>query len=64
MDFTGKSGPGPGDYELSDSVKFEVQHMNLKTLDRRPELQLLRYPDSLLQTAVKEVIIIEIIIFK
>ncbi len=30
--------------------------MNLKTLDRRPELQIPRYPDNLLKTAAKEVI--------
>jgi hypothetical protein len=55
-DFSGKSGPGPGDYDPSDQIKLEVRHMNLKTLDRLPELQIPRYPETVLKTAAKEVI--------
>lgn len=53
----GKPGPGPGDYDVYDPVKLEVQHMNTKTSDKRPELQVPRYPDSMLKTAAKDVII-------
>ncbi|CAF0787247.1 unnamed protein product [Rotaria sordida] len=53
-DFSGKSGPGPGEYDPNNSVKLEVQHMNMKTLDRRPELQVPRYPDVMLKTVTKE----------
>ncbi len=56
-DFTGKQGPGPGEYDVYDPVKLEVQHMNTKTLDKRSELQVLRYPDSMLKTAAKDVIL-------
>jgi hypothetical protein len=55
-DFSGKEGPGPGDYNPSDNVKLEIQHMNLKSFDRRPELQIPRYPENVLQKATKEVI--------
>jgi len=55
-DFSGKAGPGPGDYDLNDSFKLEIQHMNLKTFDRRPELQIPRYPENVLKKAAKEVI--------
>jgi len=56
-DFAGKPGPGPGEYDVYDPVKIEVQHMNTKTSDKRSELQVLRYPDSMLKTAAKDVII-------
>ncbi len=54
-EFSGKQGPGPGDYNPSESVKLEIQHMNLKSLDKRPELQILRYPENVFQKAAKEV---------
>ncbi len=54
-DFSGKSGPGPGDYDPTDQVKLEIRHMNLKTLDRRAELNIPRYPESVVKTAAKEV---------
>ncbi|CAM2711420.1 unnamed protein product [Rotaria socialis] len=53
-DFSGKSGPGPGDYDLNEPFKLEVQHMNLKQWDKRPELQVPRYPDVLLKTVAKD----------
>ena len=49
-------GPGPGDYNPSDNVKLEIQHMNLRLLDRRPELQIPRYPENVLKQASKDVI--------
>ncbi len=54
-DFSGKSGPGPGDYDPNDPIKLELRHMNLKTLDKRSELQIPRYPETLLKTAAKNV---------
>lgn len=54
-DFTGKPGPGPGEYDLNDPVKLEIHHINMKTWDKRPELQVARYPDNILKTATKEV---------
>ncbi|CAF3141392.1 unnamed protein product [Rotaria socialis] len=53
-EFTGKTGPGPGEYDLNDGVKLEIHHINMKTWDKRPELQVARYPDNLLKTATKE----------
>jgi hypothetical protein len=55
-DFSGKPGPGPSDYDPNDHVKHEIHHMNLKTLDKRAELQIPRYPENVLKTAAKEVI--------
>ena len=54
-DFSGRQGPGPSDYNPSENVKLEIQHMNLKTLDKRQELQIPRYPEDVLQKATKEV---------
>jgi hypothetical protein len=54
-DFSGKSGPGPGDYDPNDQVKVEIRHLNLKTSDKRPELQIPRYPETVLKTAAKDV---------
>lgn len=54
-DFAGKTGPGPGEYDPNDPVKLEIHHINMKTWDKRPELQVARYPDNLLRTATKEV---------
>ncbi|CAF0774387.1 unnamed protein product [Rotaria sp. Silwood1] len=53
-DFSGKLGPGPGEYDPTNPIKLEVQHMNMKTLERRPELQVPRYPDVMLKTVTKE----------
>jgi hypothetical protein len=55
-DFGGKPGPGPGDYDPNDPVKLEIQHVNLKSWDRRPELQIPRYPENVLKIAAKDVI--------
>lgn len=54
-DFAGKAGPGPGEYDLNDAIKLEIHHINMKTWDKRPELQVARYPDNILKTAAKEV---------
>ncbi|CAF3707078.1 unnamed protein product [Rotaria sordida] len=53
-DFSGKTGPGPGEYDPNDPIKLEIHHINMKTWDKRPELQVARYPDNLLKTATKE----------
>ncbi|CAF1227660.1 unnamed protein product, partial [Didymodactylos carnosus] len=53
-DFVGKTGPGPGEYDPNDPVKLEIHHINMKTWDKRPELQIPRYPDNLLKIATKE----------
>ncbi|CAF0962416.1 unnamed protein product [Adineta ricciae] len=49
-DFAGKTGPGPGEYDPSDPVKLEVHHMNMRAVDRRPELQVARYPENILKS--------------
>ncbi len=54
-DFAGKPGPGPGDYDPSDPIKLETHNINMKTWDKRPELQVARYPENILRTATKEV---------
>ncbi len=56
-DFAGKSGPGPGDYDPNDPIKLEIHHINLKSWDKRAELQIPRYPENVLRTAAKDVII-------
>jgi len=54
-DFVGKTGPGPGEYDPNDPIKLEIHHINMKTWDKRPELQVARYPENILRTATKEV---------
>ena len=54
-DFAGKTGPGPGEYDPNDPVKLEIHHINMKTWDKRPELQVARYPENLLRSVAKEV---------
>lgn len=54
-DFAGKTGPGPGEYDPNDPVKLEIHHINMKTWDKRPELQVARYPENLLRSVTKEV---------
>jgi hypothetical protein len=48
-------GPGPGDYDLTEPIKLETHHINMKNAEKRAELQVARYPDNLLKTATKEV---------
>ena len=54
-DFSGREGPGPGEYDPNDSVRLEIQHMNMKILDKRAELKIPRYPEVMLKTVVKDV---------
>lgn len=56
-DFSGKTGPGPGEYDPSDPVKLEVHHVNLKSWEKRPELQVARYPENVLKIAAKDVLL-------
>ncbi|CAF1351377.1 unnamed protein product [Adineta ricciae] len=53
-DFAAKPGPGPGDYDISSPLKLEVYHINTKLLDKRSELKLPRYPESMMKTATKD----------
>ncbi|CAF0774130.1 unnamed protein product [Adineta steineri] len=53
-DFAAKPGPGPGEYDVHDPIKLEIHHINAKPIEKRSELQVPRYPDSLLKTAAKD----------
>jgi hypothetical protein len=56
-EFLGKDGPGPGEYEIAEPFYIDVEHYNLKNtiFDKKPELNVPRYPDNLLKTIEKEV---------
>lgn len=54
-DFSGKMGPGPGEYDPDDHVKLEVHHVNMKSWGKRSELQIARYPENVLKIAAKDV---------
>jgi hypothetical protein len=45
----------PVDHDVTDPIKLEIHHINMKTWDKRPELQVARYPDNILKTATREV---------
>lgn len=53
-DFSGREGPGPSDYDPNDSVRLEIHHMNMKSLEKRSELQIARYPEMMLKTVAKD----------
>ncbi|CAF1535012.1 unnamed protein product [Adineta steineri] len=53
-DFAGKTGPGPGEYDPNEPIRLEIHHMNMKTTERKHELQVARYPESVVKTATKE----------
>ncbi|UJR37251.1 hypothetical protein I4U23_029960 [Adineta vaga] len=53
-DFAAKPGPGPGDYDISDPVRLEMHNINTKISHKRSELQLPRYPESMMKTAAKD----------
>ena len=57
-DFSGKQdGPAPGDYDIVESVRVDVEHYHMKNLamDKKPELNVPRYPDNILKSVEKEV---------
>jgi hypothetical protein len=48
--------PGPGEYDVSESVHIDVEHYHNKNLiDKRVELNVPRYPEMLVKTAEKDV---------
>lgn len=54
--FGPKAGPGPGDYDTVEPVQVDVEHYHMKNLsDKKPELNVPRYPDMFLKTIEKEV---------
>ncbi|CAF1031534.1 unnamed protein product [Brachionus calyciflorus] len=54
-DFSGKAGPGPGEYDTAESVLVDVEHFHLKNLNnKKPELNVPRYPEIVLKTVEKE----------
>jgi hypothetical protein len=55
-DFTGKKGPGPGDYDIANPIEINVEHYHMKSnLERRPETNIPRYPENLIKTIEKDV---------
>jgi hypothetical protein len=57
-DFTGRyDGPGPGEYDVTEPVHVDVEHYHMKNLmaDKKPELNVPRYPENILKSLEKEV---------
>lgn len=54
--FAGNSeGPGPGEYDTMESTHVDVEHYHLKnSMDKKPELNLPRYPEALIKNVQKE----------
>lgn len=59
-DFGGKkTGPGPGEYDTIEPVHVDVEHYHMKNFtDKKPELNVPRYPENLIKTVEKEVCLI------
>lgn len=54
--FGAKPGPGPGDYDTVEPVQVDVEHYHMKNLsDKKPELNIPRYPEMILKNIEKEV---------
>ena len=48
--------PGPGEYDVMEPVSIDVEHFHMKgTMDKKPELNLPRYPEMLAKSVEKEV---------
>lgn len=55
-EFTGKLGPGPGEYDVINPVQVDVEHYHMKNAaEKKTELAVPRYPDTLIKTIEKEV---------
>lgn len=52
-----KTGPGPGEYDIAEPVRIDVEHFNMKNvmIDKKPELNIPRYPEVVTKTVEKEV---------
>ena len=56
-EFAGKFGPGPGEYDIVDPVYVNVEHYHMKNnADKKNELNVPRYPETLVKKLQKEVI--------
>lgn len=56
-DFSGKQGPGPGEYDTSDTVHVDVEHFHMKNFtNKKPDLNIPRYPEVLVKNVEKEVL--------
>ena len=55
--FAGKSeGPGPGEYDTIEPIHVDVEHYHMKNnADKKPELNVPRYPEAFLKNVEKEV---------
>lgn len=54
-----QDGPGPGEYDVVEPVHINVEHYHMKNMiDKKPELKVARYPDNLLKTVEKDVILL------
>ncbi len=50
------SGPGPGEYDVIEPVKIDVEHYHMKNnLDKKPELNIPRFTEMITRTVEKEV---------
>lgn len=49
-----KAGPGPGEYDI-EPVAVDIEHYHMKNLqEKKPELNVPRYPDNTIKNAEKE----------
>jgi hypothetical protein len=50
------AGPGPGEYDIIEPVKIDVEHNHMKYYqDKKPELNIPRYPEMITKHIEKEV---------
>jgi hypothetical protein len=55
-DFTGKFGPGPGEYDIAEPIYVNVEHYHMKNVaEKKSELNVPRYPEALVKKLEKEV---------
>ena len=54
--FGAKAGPGPGDYDTVEPIHVDIEHYHMKNLaEKKPELNVPRYPEAMLKNTEKEV---------
>ncbi len=53
--FTAKNGPGPGEYDVTDSVYVDVLHYNIKLNERKSDLVIPRFTEEVIKNAEREV---------